>query len=588
MKAFLLFPPSWTPAMPHLALPTLTAYLRAHGLDVVQRDLNVEVKDEILTRHHLEETISRLREDYGPHARPGRSPRRRPDPAAGQWALNTGPQLALKVEEAKRVIRSESFFDGPTGQQALETIAQGLQLASLPFYPAALDLSSFTAASSEFRSRELLQAVRDPAQNPFLEIFRRGILADLQRQPPDLVGISIPSMAQLLAGLTLAALIKEAKLPCHITLGGPYLTVLREELHQTPVLFDLFDSVILFAGEKPLLRLAEVLAAGGDPSQVPNLLYRDGGTIKATALQEPETLTNLPPPDFHGLPLDKYLAPGLVLPLVTSRGCYHHKCAFCNVGYGAPDRFEQLPAESVVEQMLHLQKSYPLRHIWFADEAITPHNLRQMSPLLEKWGAPIEWSAYVRFDRAISRELLESMYGGGCRMLFFGLESASPRIMQAMQKGIELPVVKRILRDSAAAGFWNHLFFFFGFPGEMIEDAQKTVDFLYAHKHYIHSAAFDIFVLELHAPVYRAAAQYGVKPIIRDPRDDLAMYFDYQVTSGMDEQTARTVASRLLDALPKKEYAHFYVHDVYRILYASRLHQQGIPYPPWLEEGVMQ
>ena len=28
MKVLLLFPPNWTPAMPHLALPTLTAYLR--------------------------------------------------------------------------------------------------------------------------------------------------------------------------------------------------------------------------------------------------------------------------------------------------------------------------------------------------------------------------------------------------------------------------------------------------------------------------------------------------------------------------------------------------------------------------------
>ena len=25
--------------MPHLALPTLTAYLRGHGVDVIQRDL---------------------------------------------------------------------------------------------------------------------------------------------------------------------------------------------------------------------------------------------------------------------------------------------------------------------------------------------------------------------------------------------------------------------------------------------------------------------------------------------------------------------------------------------------------------------
>jgi anaerobic magnesium-protoporphyrin IX monomethyl ester cyclase len=41
MKIFLIFPPQWTPAMPHLALPALTGYLRSHGVQVIQRDLNL-------------------------------------------------------------------------------------------------------------------------------------------------------------------------------------------------------------------------------------------------------------------------------------------------------------------------------------------------------------------------------------------------------------------------------------------------------------------------------------------------------------------------------------------------------------------
>ena len=40
MKIVLLFPPNWTPSMPHLALPTLTAFLREEGIEVIQRDLN--------------------------------------------------------------------------------------------------------------------------------------------------------------------------------------------------------------------------------------------------------------------------------------------------------------------------------------------------------------------------------------------------------------------------------------------------------------------------------------------------------------------------------------------------------------------
>ena len=53
MKVMLLFPPNWTPTMPHLALPTLTAYLRERGVEVLQRDLNLEVFDEILTQEYM-------------------------------------------------------------------------------------------------------------------------------------------------------------------------------------------------------------------------------------------------------------------------------------------------------------------------------------------------------------------------------------------------------------------------------------------------------------------------------------------------------------------------------------------------------
>ncbi len=35
MKVMLIFPPQWTPAMPHLALPALSSYLRANGATVI-------------------------------------------------------------------------------------------------------------------------------------------------------------------------------------------------------------------------------------------------------------------------------------------------------------------------------------------------------------------------------------------------------------------------------------------------------------------------------------------------------------------------------------------------------------------------
>jgi hypothetical protein len=49
--------------MPHLALPALAAYLRAHGIEVIQRDLNVEVFDQVLSGRHLRAVRRRLRKE---------------------------------------------------------------------------------------------------------------------------------------------------------------------------------------------------------------------------------------------------------------------------------------------------------------------------------------------------------------------------------------------------------------------------------------------------------------------------------------------------------------------------------------------
>jgi len=87
-------------------------------------------------------------------------------------------------------------------------------------------------------------------------------------------------------------------------------------------------------------------------------------------------------------------------------------------------------------------------------------------------------------------------------MLLFGLETASEAIIQRMVKGTHREDVSRILHQSSEAGIWNHVFFFFGFPGETIDHAQETVNFVYEHQHAVHSASPGALLLERYAPAY--------------------------------------------------------------------------------------
>jgi anaerobic magnesium-protoporphyrin IX monomethyl ester cyclase len=600
MKIFLLFPPQWTSAMPHLALPTLTAFLRGEGIEVVQRDLNAEVYDQFLTRRFLEGALDRLRQVYSPDGNLKVSRRFAADPQMVRWALSEGPALAREVESAKGVIRSQAFYDGPTCRDAFLTLVSGLRLASLPFYPSTLDFNSFNSAYPVDNSSRLLQAVRDPEFNPFLDVFKAGVIKDIQREQPDIVGISIPTMGQMLAGMTAAFLVKKAGIKCHVTVGGPHITMLREQIAATPQLFNLIDSAVTGAGEYPLLALAKALEGQHTLAEVPNLIYREPAGAKNS---KPSIRTNPPDhnfdhrmggpahdesgpkellPDFDGLDLKRYLTPDVVLPLLTAHGCYHGVCAFCNVGFGWDNSYRQLQAEHIVEQMLELNRKYGARHIFFADEAITPRNLKYMSNLLIEKGSPVDWTGCTRFERSLSDDILTTLGQDGCRMLLFGLETASSPIVSAMDKGTQLETISRILRQGRDAGIWNHTFFFFGFPGETIENAQDTVNFLYAHQELVHSASMGTFLLERYAPVHLYAEKFGVTRVIEKPDKDLAIYFDYEVAAGMNEEMAEEVVSNLLTVLPDKPFGQYYLIDAYRLLYSSYLHRQGKTLPPWL------
>jgi hypothetical protein len=115
-----------------------------------------------------------------------------------------------------------------------------------------------------------------------------------------------------------------------------------------------------------------------------------------------------------------------------------------------------------------------------------------------------------------------------------------------------------------------------------MDAAQETVNFVYAHQDAIHSASPGAFLLERYSPAHQDPASYGITRIVENPDRDLAIYFDYEVASGLNESMADTLASRLVDVLPEKKFGQYYITDAYRLLYASHLWEQGEPMPLWL------
>ena len=96
-------------------------------------------------------------------------------------------------------------------------------------------------------------------------------------------------------------------------------------LPQSP-LFQYFDTVVVYEGETAFVQLVSAVGAKRSLADVPNTIYKDGTGVHVSATSFAEDMSALPPPDFDGLPLDKYFVPTKILPYLATRGCYWGRC----------------------------------------------------------------------------------------------------------------------------------------------------------------------------------------------------------------------------------------------------------------------
>jgi radical SAM superfamily enzyme YgiQ (UPF0313 family) len=73
---------------------------------------------------------------------------------------------------------------------------------------------------------------------------------------------------------------------------------------------------------------------------------------------------------------------------------------------------------------------------------------------------------------------LQQLKEAGCRKIFFGAESGSQDVLDAMNKGNEVGDALRAAQLMREFGLQTHFYIMVGYPGEEPEDIRKTVDLL--------------------------------------------------------------------------------------------------------------
>lgn len=547
MKVLLIFPPDWFPSEPYLSLPTLTAVLRAAGHTVIQKDVNLEMYDWYFSEDFLKRVLRKVPQQLD---RLRKLAKKRELEA---WEMDL--QLALceltrqritelieKAERAKLIVRSQEFYDIEKLEWAINAFREITAAISLVYAPARICMPPMETDLSYkvFMSSEVMDAVQDTQVNVYRDVFDHLVKPVIEAERPDVVGISIVLQQQLFSSMTFCALIKEQFPQIHVTIGGNTVTRLRDVLPASP-LFSYFDSAVVYEGETAFLQLVEAVGAKRDLAGIPNLIYRDAGGVHTSELSYAEDMGSLPPPDFDGLPLDRYFVPDRILPYLATRGCYWGRCEFCDHGEGYTAGYRTKKIEQIIEEIRFLKTKYNTRHFHFTDESYPPALFRKLARRLVETKMDILWTTHMRFEKSLLDEAVwQDARDSGCRYLHFGYESGSERVLKLMDKATTTEVIKRHLELSAGVGIWNHVMGFFGFPGETREEAWESVQFLENNKEHVHSLGFGTFDLSKHTPVAKHPERWGVTPY-KNPDWDLALDYYYTVREGLSVEEAERV-----------------------------------------------
>ena len=547
-KVMLVFPPDWYPSEPYLSLPTLTSVLRAAGHQVVQKDVNLEMYDWFFSADFLRRVLKKVPQQLDRLRKLSKKRELEESEVELQLALcdctrERIAELIEKAETAKRIVRSQEFYEADKLEWAINVFREVTATISLVYAPARICMPPMETDLSYkvFASAEVLEAVQDPQVNVYRDVFEHILRPCIEAERPDVVGISIVLQQQLFSTMTFCALIKEHFPHIHVTIGGNTVTRLRDALPDTPNLFALFDSAVVYEGETAFLQLVEAVGAGRDLAGIPNLIYRDGAGIHTSPLTYAEDMAALPPPDFHGLPLDKYFVPDRILPYLATRGCYWGRCEFCDHGEGYTAGYRTKKLEQIIEEIRQLKETYHTRHFHFTDESYPPALFRKLTRKLVESHLNVVWTTHMRFEKSLlDAAVWNDAAASGCKFLHMGYESGNERVLRLMDKATTTDVIRRSLELSAKAGVWNHVMGFFGFPGETREDALDSIRFLEQNHDLVHSIGFGTFDLSKHTPVAKNPDKFGVTPY-KNPAWDLALDYYYTVREGLSVEEAERV-----------------------------------------------
>ena len=525
MKILLITPPLLQPNTPYAATPLLTAWLRSQGHDAVQADLSLELLLELFSKKGLADLFQCL--ETHPEA-------------AG--FLEQKEEYLETIEPAMTFLQGKAdlpefeFPEGPHLARALDQEEElqwnfrGLDEDDTLRYLCSLYLDdvaeAFKLADPDFGfSRYAEVACSGPdfpmfenKDSAFFQTLEKLTDAVMEKHQPEMVVLTVPFPGCLAGALAIARRVRHTCAGVPVVLGGGYVNTELRELSD-PQIFDAVDYICLDSGMVPLLRIADseppVRTFVRENGAV--RLFEDDGTVVLHDLLPAPTLEGLPLGEYVGLfevlnPVTRLWSDGRWNKLALAQGCCWSRCAFCDTSIDYICRYDPATPSTICDWMASMMAESGFNGFHFVDEALPSDLLDGLCDEILKRGLDVEWWGNVRFEKRLSKELIEKMGRAGCIAVTGGLETCFDRTLTLMRKGITVKCASEVLRRFAEAGILTHAYLMYGFPTQTLEEvslALETVRSLMAEGG-LHSVYWHRFALTAHSDISHDPQRFGI------------------------------------------------------------------------------
>ncbi|OPY33167.1 MAG: biotin synthase [Methanomassiliicoccales archaeon PtaU1.Bin124] len=297
-----------------------------------------------------------------------------------------------------------------------------------------------------------------------------------------------------------------------LVLGGYHATFASESiLRQNPFI----DFIIKGEAEEAFPMLLDHIEKGTEPMDVAGISYLKDGQQINNKLALIEKLDPLPSPDrtmlkgveygYHhsGIPLTF----GKFTTMSTSRGC-PYDCRYCSCAAFSLRHWRYRSAESVVSEMEELQRQ-GYKSVVLVDDNFTqrPDRVFQICDLMEEKGIHLRLYCEGRVNTA-GLDMLKRMKQVGFDVIYFGCESASPKVLEYYNKRINPDMIAQAVGNAKEAGMIVLTSFILGAEIETKEDMEQTLQFIRRLRP--HAVEINILDYLVGTPLWNEAVEKGI------------------------------------------------------------------------------